>query len=112
MALLIARRGHWVSFGVAILARAFASPFCAMGIVAWGVLSYLLYRDFVRPVSRGRGRAARRHRDGGLSLLDILIYLAAYSVAGGLIGVYEIIKLFVKANRGSGVRRYQFVRSQ
>ena len=83
-----------------------------MGIVAWGILSYLLYRDFVRPVSRGRGRAVRRHRDGGLSLLDILIYLAAYSVAGGLIGVYEIIKLFVKANRGSGVRRYQFVRSQ
>ena len=83
-----------------------------MGIVAWGVLSYLLYRDFVRPVSRGRGRAARRHRDGGLSLLDILIYLAAYSVAGGLIGGYEIIKLLVKANRGSGVRRYQFVRSQ
>ena len=76
------------------------------------LLGYLLYRDFSRrdpprrEISRRRGQR-RRYRAVGPSFAEILFQFAVYLLVRGFVGVYDIIKILVKAKVAMKMARYR-----
>ena len=85
------------------------------------LLGYLMYRDFVRgdpPRHRYRdeGRRyrgyrdeGRRYRDEGPSIAEILPQLVVILVGHGVLGVYQIIRVLVKAKVAMKLARYRMI---